>query len=131
MTLPEGDVRSLTMRRDKLAAAMSVSFEQAYETLARLPRMFIEPDGSFVWVSSSSEAKWQVDGNLYDRAGLLMFVDLKGFCPAGRFDDVIAAFRGAAPLMFQLVRHAVFVSEAEFRSYAKKAYLSGSVGEVY
>lgn len=131
VTLPEGDVRSLAVRRDKLAAAMSVSFEQAYETLSRLPRMFIEPDGSFVWVSSSGEAKWQVDGNLYDRAGLLIFVDLKGFCPDRRFDDVISAFRGATPLMFQLVRHAVFVNEHEFRSFAQKAYLSGSVGEVY
>jgi hypothetical protein len=131
VALPEGDVRSLSVRRDKLAAAMSVSFEQAYDTLSRLPRMFIEPDGSFVWVSSAGEPKWQVDGNLYDRSGLLMFVDLKGFCPAGRFDDVIATFRGATPLMFQLVRHAVFVNEEEFRAYAKKAYLSGSVGEVY
>lgn len=129
--LPEGEVRSLGVRRDKLAAAMSVSFEQAYETLSRLPRMFIEQDGSFVWVSSSGESKWQVDGNLYDRAGLLVFVDLKGFCPNQRFDDVISAFRGATPLMFQLVRHSVFVSEAEFRSYAEKCYLSGSVGEVY
>ncbi len=131
VVLPEGEVRSLAVRREKLAAAMTVSFEQALETLARLPRMFIEPDGSFVWVSSSEESKWQVDGNLYDRAGLLIFVDLKGFCPANRFDEVISAFRGSAPLMFQLVRHALFVSEPEFRSYAQKAYMVGSVGEIY
>jgi hypothetical protein len=129
--LPEGEVKSLAVRREKLAAAMSVSFEHAYETLARLPRMFIEQDGSFVWVSASGESKWQVDGNLYDRAGLLIFVDLKGFCPANRFDEVISAFRGPTPLMFQLVRHALFVNEPEFRSYAQKAYLVGSVGEVY
>lgn len=129
VSLPEGEFRTLAMRRDKLAAAMSVSFEQAYETLARLPRMFIEPDGAFVWVSSSGETKWQIDGNLYDRAGLLIFVDLKGYCPANRFDEMVAAFRGTTPLMFQLVRHSVFVSEEEFRNYAHKAFATGSVGD--
>jgi hypothetical protein len=131
VSLPEGDFGTLKMRRDKLAAAMSVSFEQAYETLSRLPRMFIEADGAFVWVSSAGEPKWQIDGNLYDRAGLLIFVDLKGFCPPNRFDEVIAAFRGTTPLMFQLVRHSVFVSEQEFRNYAQKAYITGSVGDAF
>jgi hypothetical protein len=130
VSLPEGEFRSLAVRRDKLAAAMSISFEQACDTLTRLPRMFIEPDGSFVWVSSSGESRWQVDGNLYDRAGLLMFVDLKGYCPANRFDEVVSAFRGVTPLMFQLVRHAIFVSESEFRNYASKAYEIGSMSDV-
>lgn len=126
--LPEGSVTPLAVRQDKVTAPMSVSFEQAYESLSQLPRMFIELDGSFVWVSSAAETKWQVDGNLYDRAGVLMFVDLKGYCPSSRFDELVRVFRGGAPLMFQLVRHALYVSEVEFRRVAQRAYdLSGPV----
>lgn len=120
--LPEGSVTPLVVPQDKVASPMSVSFEHAYETLERFPRMFIELDGSFVWVSSSAESKWQVDGNLYDRAGSLVFVDLKGYCPASRFDELMNVFRGGSPLMFQLVRRALFVSEAEFRRIAQREY---------
>ena len=46
--------------------ALGRSFEEAAADLARLERMFIEPDGSFVWVSRQGEAAWQIDGNLLD-----------------------------------------------------------------
>src|SRR5215210_2293586 len=55
---------------------MACTFEEAAARLAKLPRMFIEPDGAFVWVSPQGETPWQVDGNIYDRAGALAFVDL-------------------------------------------------------
>jgi hypothetical protein len=98
---------------------MPVSFEQAADRLQELPRMFFEPDGSFVWVGDEQGQRWQVDGQLTDRDGRLLFVELKGDCPANQFDQLLAAFGWpATPLIFQLTRHAVFVDEADFRYFA-------------
>ncbi len=81
--------------------------------------MFCEPDGSFVWTSPRDEPTWQVDGNLYDRDGRLLFVDLKGTCPPKEFDGLLQAFGWpATSLMFQLTREAVFLGEDEFRRLA-------------
>ena len=101
---------------------MGCTFEEAAARLAELSRMFIELDGAFVWVSAQGETPWQVDGNLYDRAGSLAFVDLRGSCASGEFDRLLAAFGWPQEkLMFQLVREAVFVEEAEFRRIAAAA----------
>ncbi len=98
---------------------MPVSFEQAADRLQELPRMFFEPDGSFVWVGDEQGQRWQVDGQLTDRDGRLLFVELKGDCPANQFDQLLAAFGWpATPLIFQLTRHAVFLDEADFRRFA-------------
>ncbi len=81
--------------------------------------MYFEPDGSFVWTSAQSEPRWHVEGNLFDRDGRLLFADLKGACPNEQLDRLLAAFGWPrTPLMFQLVREAVFLGEAEFRRYA-------------
>ncbi len=98
---------------------IACSFEEARERLEHLGRMFCEADGSFVWVSSQGEPAWQVDGNLYDRNGRLLFVDLKGTCPNDQFDRLLTALGWpATKLMFQLTREAVFLSEEEFRRFA-------------
>lgn len=98
-----------------------VSFEEAIDALAELERMFVEPDGSFCWVSTDSAWRWQLDGNLYDRAGRVLLVDLKGCCPQSHFDRLLAALgHPRAELVFQLVREAVFLPEAAFRQYAQR-----------
>lgn len=98
------------------------SFETTVARLTQLERMFCEPDGSFVWVSSQKETPWQLDGNLYDRDGRLLFVDLKGNCPREAFDLFLTALGWpATQVMFQLTREAVFLDEAEFRSFAAVA----------
>lgn len=110
---------TLSVAQPALAHGFSLSFEEAAEGLARLPRMFIEPDGSFVWTSSSADAFWQVDGVLYDRDGRLLFVDLKGSCPAAEFDRLLTALRWpSTAVLMQLTREAVFVDEATFRALA-------------
>jgi hypothetical protein len=99
--------------------ALGASFEDAAAALGSLPRMYCEPDGSFVWVSSAGDAAWQVDGNLYDRGGRLLFVDLKGSCPATEFDRLLTACGWpATEVIFQLVREALYLAEPEFRRYA-------------
>ena len=87
--------------------------------LAGLERMYCEPDGSFVWVSSQADRLWQVDGNLYDRAERLLFVDVRGTCPAEEFDRLLQCLGWPeTAVMFQLVREAVLLGEDEFRRWA-------------
>jgi hypothetical protein len=106
--------------------ALSVTtFDRTFETveqdLGALPRMYCEPDGSFVWVSPQGAPAWQVDGNLYDRNQRLLFVDVKGTCPAEEFDRFLTALGWPqTTLMFQLTREAVFLGEAGFRRYAAR-----------
>jgi hypothetical protein len=112
--------RTLAVNPAVLVAPMPVSFEQAGEALTQLERLFFEPDGSFVWVSSQNEQPWQVDSNVFDRNGHVLFVDLKGACPEQQFDQLLSAFGWpTTTLMFQLVREAVFLAEADFRRYAQ------------
>jgi hypothetical protein len=97
------------------------SFETAETRLAALPRMFIEPDGSFVWVAGEGEPGWQVDGNLYDRHEQLLYVELKGACPAPAFDRLLGALEWPrTPLMFQWTHEALLMDEAEFRRLAEQ-----------
>lgn len=111
---------TLLVPQAALATPFPVTFEQAGDSLGKLERLFFEPDGSFVWTSGQGEAHWQVDGNLFDRAGRLLFVDLKGSCPSPHFDRLLSAFGWpTTAVMFQLVREAVFLDEAQFRRHAE------------
>jgi hypothetical protein len=114
-------VRPLRIERDALGTTtMNCSFEEARARLSKIERMYSEPDGSFVWASSRKGPPWQIDGNLYDRDGRLLFVDLKGTCPAAQFDRLLQALGWPETiLMFQLTRQAVFLDEAEFRRFAE------------
>jgi hypothetical protein len=110
-----------------LAHAFAITFEEATAALETLERMFVEPDGSFVWVSSNAiggrpAPDWQLDGNLFDRNGRLLLVDLKGSCADAEFDQLLSAFGWpATPIMFQLSREAVFLDEPSFRRYAQRS----------
>ena len=73
---------------------LPVSFEDAQARLTALERMFFEPDGSFVWVGGRPVA-WQVDGMLYDAAGQLQYVDLRGCCPYPQWRQLLAALAPA------------------------------------
>ncbi len=112
---------TLMVDRETLGGVtFSCSFEDAQFKLTKLGRMYCEPDGSFVWVSPQNELLWQVDGNLYDRNERLLFVDIKGTCPAEEFDRLLSCFGWPeTPLMFQLVHEAVFLVEAEFRRWCE------------
>jgi hypothetical protein len=114
-------VATLRVPQESLAAPLAISFEEASERLGKLPRMFIEPDGSFFWGSPQDGPRWQLDGNLSDRDGRLVIVDLKGTCPPEEFDRLLAALGWPeTQLVFQLVQHAVLLDEAEFRNFAAR-----------
>ena len=126
VTLEGEPFATLALAQEALQQTFAVTFEQAAEALAALRRSFVEPDGSFVWVSPSEDAPWQVDGNLYDRGGRLLFVDLKGTCPASEFDRLLAAMGWPeTAVLFQVVRAAVFLDEATFRRWATRSAATG------
>lgn len=112
-----------------LAAAFPLSFETAVENLRELERLFVEPDGAFVWVAAAepgTRPEWQVDGVLYDREGRLVYVEAKGRCPAAEFDRLLAALSWPeTPLAIQLQREAVILDEPTFRRYAQANAGSG------
>ncbi|MBN8624951.1 MAG: hypothetical protein J0M17_05615 [Planctomycetes bacterium] len=112
-------IQRLETGGDVVGPGFPRSFEEVGESLETLERMFFEPDGSFVWVGSAEGQAWQLDGLLADRAGRLLYVELKGRCPPEVLDRILATFgRPEHGLMFQLVREAVFLDESEFRKYA-------------
>jgi hypothetical protein len=119
-TLAGADFATCTIAPEWLGrSTLARSFEEVAADLAQLERMYIEPDGSFVWVSGHGEAPWQVDGNLYDHQERVRLVDVKGSCPVPRFDELLPALGWpGTQLVFQLVHAAVFLDEAEFRRWA-------------
>jgi len=105
------------------SASLAVSFDSAVAVLERLPRMFVEPDGSFVWTGVEVDGqRWQVDGNLIDRGDVLAYVDVSGCCPAEQFDALLRAFGWPEALLaFGLTRSGQTLDEAAFRERARSA----------
>lgn len=102
------------------ACSLAVTFDEALQALATFPRMFIEPDGSFVWTGEAADdARWQVDGNLIDCGPSLAYVELKGHCAVEQFDALLAALGWPQQqLLFQLPDQGVLLDESEFRLLA-------------
>lgn len=95
-----------------------VTFERVCETLARLPRMFIEPDGALVWVGPG----WQLDGALVDRDERMLYAELRGTCPSESLDELLKGLGWpATELVFELVREGVVLTEPDFRRYGERA----------
>lgn len=95
-------------------APLPVSFEEASTAFGGLPRMLVEPDGAWVWVGDG----WQLDGTLVDRGGRLLYVEVKGRCPAAEFDRLLGCLGWpAAALEFEMVRQGLRLEEEEFRGY--------------
>lgn len=123
---PSFAMRGLDVPTLEIAPHDFLGFERTFEevglALERLPRMFFEPDGSFVWVSSEEADPWQLDGVLYDRDGRVVHVDLKGSCPAEALDRLLATLGcPTGEVVFQLSREALFLDEATFRRFAAAA----------
>jgi len=117
---------TLAVPHDVLGMPMAIEFDEAIDRLARLERMYAEPDGSFVWTSPREGVWWQVDGNAFDKDGRVLLADLKGSCPAVEFDRLLGAFGWPQQaMMMQLVRPAVFLDELTFRRHAHCRGIAG------
>ena len=125
---PTYTLRGVDLPTLAITAAECPSFERSFEEVAadleRFERMYFEPDGSLVWVSSTPDAgaqfePWQLDGMLYDRDGRVRHVELKGSCPSEAFDRITAVLGlPTTAMVFQLTREALFLDDATFRRYA-------------
>jgi hypothetical protein len=102
------------------STSLAVSFDSAFVQLSLLARLFIEPDGSFVWRGTDAGgSEWQVDGNLIDQGESLAYVELKGNCPEEQFDELLRTLGWPQQaLAFQLPRRGVLLEESEFRRLA-------------
>lgn len=114
------EVTPLELTAEQRATPLAVSFEQLAQQLESWPRLFFEPDGSFVWVGQADNGRrWQLEGYLYDHAGRLQFIELKGECPRAAVEQMLRACGWPAePLMFQLPRRAIFLAESDFWRWA-------------
>lgn len=113
---------TLLMPDASLRDGLPVTFEEAAIHLEQLERMFFEPDGSFVWVGQDAGERWQVDGQLYDRAGKLLTMELKGRAPTPAVEQLLAAVGWpSAALVYQLPRYGVYLDETAWRRWATTA----------
>ena len=112
-------LRATLVPTSAMICPLPVTFELVVESLSVLPRMYVEPDGSFVWVAGApTQSDWQLDGMLWDRGGALQYVELKGRCSEFVWRQLLTAL-GAddTPLLVQFVERALFVAEPEFRRF--------------
>jgi hypothetical protein len=111
VTIEGRTYQPLAIGASELQVPFARSFEEAGQRLEQLERMFFEPDGSFVWTGVADDGRsWQVDGVLYDRAGRLLYVDLKGACPLDAWRKLLDALADPSErLVAQWTRQAVIV----------------------
>lgn len=77
---------------------LPISFEVAAGRLERLPRLFFEWDGSWVWSGHDDrQQRWQLDGMVYDAAGQVQYVDVKGCCPKSVWRELLGALLPTEP----------------------------------
>jgi hypothetical protein len=101
---------------------MDCSFEQAVEQLSQIPRLFIEPDGSFVWTGSLEmdqepvAAAWQLYGMLYDVRGRLNRVEIQGSCPLDRWQTLCDCLQPDSQLVAYLLEYRCFVMVGDLES---------------
>jgi hypothetical protein len=108
-----------TVRPATALEPLAISFEEVVAALAELPRLDVEPDGFFTWVSKDGPADWKLEGQLVDAGRALMYVELKARVPSEVFDQVITTLGWpTSRLLFELVREGVWVEEAVFRQWA-------------
>jgi hypothetical protein len=92
------------------------SFEEVATALELLPRMFLEPDGSFVWVIVQNDSRYQLDGNLVDDGTKLLSVEFKGTCSEETLNELLSKLGWPQQeLIFQLVQQGIYMAEVDFR----------------
>lgn len=70
------------------------TFESAEKRLTQISGLHFEPDGSFVWSAGDDE---QIDGMIYDAAGVIQYVDLQGHCRLKNWRRLLAAIHPGLP----------------------------------
>ena len=73
---------------------LHISWEEALLRLEKLPRMFVEPDGSFLWTgeATAEAAQWRLEGTVYDDGQVVRYIELRGQCPLRQWQEFLGAF---------------------------------------
>lgn len=117
----------LSVHPRQLDVPFAVSFEQSMWQMDRLPRMLVEPDGSFVWTGQEDLLAWQLDGNLFDRNGRLLYVVVRGRCPDDRWSELLNCFGWPeSAILIQSVAAAVYLEEPVYRKLAGRPTNQGN-----
>lgn len=80
---------------DAAGSPFEIDFESTLSGLSRLPRMFLEPDGSFVWRPEDSRAS-QIDGMVYDAGGRVRYFEIKGQAPGRVWKQLLGSIMPGA-----------------------------------
>lgn len=92
-------------------ATFERSFEQISAALEELPRMFLEPDGSFVWRTRGG----QLDGQIHDSPDGCRFIELKGKIGRSAWSSWLACVDWPRQgVVVQLARAGTFLAERDF-----------------
>lgn len=71
---------------------LAVSWEAAFDQLSLLPRMFPEPDGSFLWSGDDvNVGAWQLEGTLFDDGQVVRRIELAGNCSRANWEKFLQA----------------------------------------
>ena len=96
------------------------SFAFDYDTLqsklSEVARLYIEPDGSFVWVSSE-DASRRISGQITDDGERVLYLELRGKCRWNDLSTVVLKKLDwpETSLAFQLLPESLLVEEQQFR----------------
>ncbi len=120
---PQNEVTAFTFDQWSQPAGPSplrISFEAIADQLSAWPGMYFEMDGSFVWVSTERSedgaARWQLDGMIYDRAGTVQYVELKGRCDRNAWTKLVSVLNpDDTPIVVHLIQSSAWVLESDFR----------------
>jgi hypothetical protein len=115
--LIDREVEALDIDASQLTRPFSESFDRVVARMESLPRLVIEPDGALLWVGDDPLQPWQLDGQLHDSAMGLMSVELKGWVPGARWQDLLGCLDWPKiPLVFQLVREGIYLDADGLRA---------------
>lgn len=116
ITLKGRDVLRLELPSEWLTKPMLLSFDTVLERLEQLPRLYIEPDGSFIWIGPQGPDQWKFDGQLHDSTGGLMTMELKVSGTAPDLDALLGCLEWPErSYVFQLVHEGVYLEDEQVR----------------
>ncbi|MEQ1828924.1 MAG: hypothetical protein ABL921_23380 [Pirellula sp.] len=83
--------------------AFSQSFDGLVQLFRNMHGMYVEMDGSFVWIDRETHPHSQMDGMVYDRNGLLEYVEVKGDFSQKQWWSLCQAIGQSAHTEFEIV----------------------------
>ena len=122
-TTVSGSARTgLPIEPADLTDCLPVSFDDVLEQLQQWPRMFAEPDGSWVWVGEHASNHWQLDGQLHDGPTGLLAMEVKGQAPVACWEALLRTLEWPdRPLLFQFLREGFYLDEQRFWAHLQTA----------